>query len=100
MYTGPEAGGIAHLQSQGEGEAANPHRPVPQGCEPPFEVDSFRVTLTGIMLNVENIGGPVPVPLSRCRCPWLHRSVNASKQSRGRPKSEFDFHNSMQDSLL
>ena len=34
MYTGPEAGGIAHLQSQGEGEAANPHRPVPQGFEP------------------------------------------------------------------
>ena len=31
---GPEAGGIAHLQSQGEGEAANPHRPVPQGFEP------------------------------------------------------------------
>ena len=24
MYTGPEAGGIAHLQSQGEGEVANP----------------------------------------------------------------------------
>ena len=23
-----------HLQSQGEGEAANPHRPVPQGFEP------------------------------------------------------------------
>ena len=34
MYTGPEACGIAHLQSQGEGEAANPHRPVPQGFEP------------------------------------------------------------------
>ena len=34
MYTGPEVGGIAHLQSQGEGEAANPHRPVPQGFEP------------------------------------------------------------------
>ena len=31
---GPEAGGTAHLQSQGEGEAANPHRPVPQGFEP------------------------------------------------------------------
>ena len=31
---GPEVGGIAHLQSQGEGEAANPHRPVPQGFEP------------------------------------------------------------------
>ena len=31
MYTGPEVGGIAHLQSQGEGEATNPHRPVPQG---------------------------------------------------------------------
>ena len=30
---GPEVGGIAHLQSQGEGEAANPHRPVPQGFE-------------------------------------------------------------------
>ena len=27
-------GGTAHLQSQGEGEAANPHRPVPQGFEP------------------------------------------------------------------
>ena len=27
-------GGIAHLQSQGEGEAANFHRPVPQGFEP------------------------------------------------------------------
>ena len=27
---GPEAGVTAHLQSQGEGEAANPHRPVPQ----------------------------------------------------------------------
>ena len=31
---GPKAGGTAHLQSQGEGEAANPHRPVPQGFEP------------------------------------------------------------------
>ena len=31
---GPEAGGTAHLQSQGEGEEANPHRPVPQGFEP------------------------------------------------------------------
>ena len=33
---GPEAGGTAHLQSQGEGEgeAANSHRPVPQGFEP------------------------------------------------------------------
>ena len=31
---GPEAGGTAHLQSQGEGEAANTHRPVPQGFEP------------------------------------------------------------------
>ena len=29
---GPKAGGTAHLQSQGEGEAANPHRP--QGFEP------------------------------------------------------------------
>ena len=34
MYTVPEVGGIAHHQSQGEGEAANPHRPVPQGFEP------------------------------------------------------------------
>ena len=25
---------IAHLQSQGEGDAANPHRPVTQGFEP------------------------------------------------------------------
>ena len=31
---GPEVGGIAHLQSQGGGEAANPHRPVPQGFKP------------------------------------------------------------------
>ena len=31
---GPEVGGFAHLQSQGEGEANNPHRPVPQGFEP------------------------------------------------------------------
>ena len=31
---GPEAGGTARLQSQGEGGAANPHRPVPQGFEP------------------------------------------------------------------
>ena len=31
---GPEVGGTAHLQSQGEGEAANPHRPVPHGFEP------------------------------------------------------------------
>ena len=34
MYTVPEAGGIVHLQSQGESEAANPHRPVSQGFEP------------------------------------------------------------------
>ena len=31
---GPEEGGTARLQSQGEGGAANPHRPVPQGFEP------------------------------------------------------------------
>ena len=31
---GPGVGGTAHLQSQDEGEAANPHRPVPQGFEP------------------------------------------------------------------
>ena len=31
---GSEEGGTAYLHSQGEGEAANPHRPVPQGSEP------------------------------------------------------------------
>ena len=35
MYGGgAEVSGTAHPQSQSEGEAANPLRPVPQGFEP------------------------------------------------------------------
>ena len=64
---GPEAGGTAHLQSQGEGEAANPHRPVPQG----FESWTFGS-------KVQYPTPELPAPQFR-QCLWYNASLGANR---------------------